>query len=1192
MKLIEGYVVLKHQIYILPIVVVIFIVIIGFVVKWAVIVVIVVIIAANILSFVMNGIMFAINVKRKMLADRRGKKIDETISGIKNVKFNAWEKIILKIIGDYRQEEKTKMIQMWFSKGISESCGLGVPIIASIFTIWMYNAMYDNLSLAETFSLITMINLIGSPVRIILFSVMMYTMAGVAEKRVSVIVEIKEREAQMDDEDLQLGEIKIEDGEFCWDDPECIKIFEGKDRKMENITSVLKDINIHFAPKTFSGIIGKVGSGKSSLLLASIGEMIKKRGRTRSNGKIAFIPQEAFLLNDTLKNNILFGNPYDKEKYKKIINICQLIHDLEQLPAGDQTEIGEKGINLSGGQKQRISIARAVYSDCDIYVIDDSLSALDAYVGKTIMDKVFKKHLRNKTRIMVTHHIHLLKELDQIILIAEGKVAASGKLSKVEKTKEYKEFANTAKDQEEQENKEKVDESHFIEEVIRKQSINSLNREELINIHQNEQIAMIAQSQLSEQDLISIQEKEDKTVEGKINVDESRNEGQVGFSAYKFYFQGAGYCFSIFTLLSFISATAIRVVSDWWAGRWASESFDLSENAYPLIYLGIGAAFIAAVIFRSIIGGYFSARAGISCFSKVMSNILKRPIEFFDTTPSGVIMNRCTMDVEAIDFLLPNFMTSWLDSFFMICFTLILVILVSPPMIIIVVIACIYIYMAFVKSISCTTEIRRLTQLATSTSLSRISEMINGFVTLSNYRKSDWMLERASMSLNQLSCSEIHEKLLSVWLNIRFEVANAIMILASCILMAVNKEIQISFSQDPSDAGLAISYMFVTGSLITWFLMTSLEISKSMSSVERLQEYSEYKIHERDYENPPKPENWPSEGKIEFKDVNIRYRKGLPLVIKDLSFEVHAHEKVGVLGRTGSGKSTLILSLMRIIEMAEDDENIPQGKILIDGIDIASLGLNHVRRAVSIIPQDPFLLEGSLKFNVDPESLFTDKQIIEILKTTNLWDTIRMEDVINQKKKELENNQKKKKNVSDKEQKEDVVVASINIENEMKNLGLTEESKLDFKIASKGSNLSIGQRQLVCIARAIIKKPKILLMDEATANIDQKTDSIIQRVIKNCMGDCTVLTIAHRLITIIQYDKLVVLNKGEVEQVGPPSDLLKKEGLFKSLIEEGGADFARKMVYLASNRDADPTLEIPEEERKEERGIEEKLEEL
>lgn len=392
-------------------------------------------------------------------------------------------------------------------------------------------------------------------------------------------------------------------------------------------------------------------------------------------------------------------------------------------------------------------------------------------------------------------------------------------------------------------------------------------------------------------------------------------------------------------------------------------------------------------------------------------------------------------------------------------------------------------------------------------------------------------------------------------------------------------------TDDPSTSGLIISYILPLTSMTGALFYPLIMLAKSAVSIQRLIEFAKYKTHEKPFLTPKAPENWPSKGRIEVSHLSVRYRTGLPLVLDDISFDLDPSQKMAIVGRTGSGKSTTLLCLMRILEMAKGPDGRPTGYVKIDGQKIDEIGLHELRANIAIIPQDPFLFEGDIRSNIDPKNKYDDAQVVQALEQVSVLETIKESDLINQKIQKLKDKQKKKYKKMDDEKKKKIkekfktvdefVKSALNEIDDpeirrIKEQGITSEDKLKFEIEAKGTNLSIGQRQLICIARAIIKNPKILLMDEATANIDQRTDAVIQKVIKNCLPNTSVITIAHRLITIIQYDKLLIFEKGKKIEEGSPLELINKGGYFCGLVEEGGEDFKKKMIYAAENREIDP----------------------
>ena len=677
---------------------------------------------------------------------------------------------------------------------------------------------------------------------------------------------------------------------------------------------------------------------------------------------------------------------------------------------------------------------------------------------------------------------------------------------------------------------------------------------------------------------------------GQLTKDETRFEGQVPFSVYlKYLKSGNTFIGSLAVLLFFLNILLVQL-GNFWAGKWSQQKEYLGfegDSQFGMVYLGIAATIFLTLVIRSWCFGVFGSKSSYSLFRRLLINVLRRPMSFFDTTPTGTIMNRCNDDVYQTDFMVPLNLSFFLESLASFLVGVILVVLVLPYLLSLVLVFGVLLFFAMRKYMRTAVELRRLTQLAVSPLLNRVSESIGGVVSVRAYKKIEWMREKFAGGLNMYVSTQIHERLSGVWINFRLELMVSVLVGVTPFMMVLIKtqNWNLSPTTEGSNAvifGTILTNIFLLGNLMGFFIFSFSEVAKGMSSVQRLVEYIDYKEHERPWEKPQAPAGWPSHGSIRMKNLTLRYRDGLPLVVRGLDFEIGSNQKVGIVGRTGSGKSTILLSLMRILEMDEDPvTKQPVGKVEIDNVAIDEIGLHELRRNLVVIPQDPFLIQGSLRFNIDPLNQFSDEQIIDSLRTVQILDSIRTEDIIEQKIKAYKDrtapqaggppgkpgapSAPKKGSKSMKPEEADPMIEKI------RSSEVTDKDKLTFNIDAGGSNLSIGQRQLICIARSLIRKPKILLMDEATANIDQKTDSIIQRVIKENLTGTTVITIAHRLITIIQYDKILILDQGEKREEGSPLELLRSQGYFHRLVKEGGEEFEQKMMRLAQDKSLDPT---------------------
>jgi len=870
-----------------------------------------------------------------------------------------------------------------------------------------------------------------------------------------------------------------------------------------------------------------------------------KKGEVFRNGDIAYVPQSAFLLNDTFKNNILFGEEYNEEKYIQCVYDCRLIDDIETFNGGDQIEIGERGINLSGGQKQRINLARALYSNKEIYLIDDSLSALDAEVGTHIFYNAMKKRLCGKTRLLVTHAAHLLHEVDEVILMKNGEIIIKGPFSVIKISKEYKEYASSiSKEQETIE--EKINEEHGIV-GVKDEKYSSQPT------HHNLTLEMIK----TELDKFKTKKKEateDKQKSlGKMTKKEGMRKGMSSFGSYFTYvkYYGRGIFISLMTV--YVLYAIIAMMINFWLVYWAEDAFpSLNSYAYPLVLLILASTSFIIILLR---GQIHSLGAGNACFHlnrRFVNGLLKYKMEFFDQTPIGVLMNRATKDMLILDEALPNYLNHILFNLLYILMILIIVGVSTPPVIILFICAAAIFGYVSRSLATISVNFRRVSMICLSPMLSNLSEYINGNIVVKAAGKSEYISKGFFKNLANLLNANYHEWGCQVYYFFLLDFLSIMLILSTGLTIAASKSLDILF-YDKKLFAIALTNVISITDWVVFVLMNFSELSSCFASVERIDEISNPKPDqvEGDRHNPTPPQNWPTQGTIEAKNIIMRYREGLPRVLKGVSFLIQDKEKVGIVGRTGSGKSSLILNILRLVEMDIAEEGEPEPIMLIDGQRIDKLGLSYLRRSISLIPQDPFLLQGTIKSNIDPFGEFTDDIIIEVLKKTQVWESI--ESTIDRK-------------------------SDINRPLDPEELKLSTHSQrgfestisvLSYPVEQSGSNLSLGQRQLVCIARAIILRPKILLMDEATASIDTKTDRIIQSLIKKEFKDSTVLTIAHRLNTIIQYDKIMFLQFGEILEFDSPEKLITNDhSSFSKLVKEGGQEFFEKMKKLAIDKNA------------------------
>ena len=797
------------------------------------------------------------------------------------------------------------------------------------------------------------------------------------------------------------------------------------------------------------------------------------KGNIKLSGKISFVSQNPWILNTTIEENILFFSQKDEEKYKKIINICQLEPDLLTLQKGDQTEIGEKGLNLSGGQKARISIARAIYTNSEIYIFDDPLSALDAYVGMNLFKGVFNEYLKDKTFIITTHALQYLNFFDRIIYMNDGKIDWVGTYNEIINQDFYAEFVKS---------------------IERKKS-GEIKPEEKKKEEKEEEEENTEEEESSKNNIIKVERKK-----SLLNLD---TKDSISLSSLLTLLKYSGGFFFAFRILSInILWKGFQVYSDYYLSSWTSLSeLSSSENIHKLfIYTFISSCGIICILFRQ----YFMKEAYLLCYIQLhdllIDKLLQAPVNLFhDITPRGNIITRLSKDLTDTA-RINNIMSGTIRVIFEIfgsVFVCAIFNIWTLPLIIFIFIIEVAFSLYILQPIK---EISRMEGKYRTPLIGAFSETIYGLHIIRAFQYENNFVDKFNKRMDAHFKITIFQSGISGFYGINLDLISFIIltfILISCYFFKEKYNTQ--------SIGLLLTYSIQLIEQLFDFMQRFGRLSKILVSLERCDNYTKiiqekYPVLNTDKDLKLYPtydgkiSTFISQGKIKFTNYSVKYRPNTPLVLKNLNLEINPQEKIGVVGRTGSGKSTLCLCLFRLLEADE-------GSISIDDIDISKIGLEILRKNLTIIPQEPTLIEGTLRENVDPSENYSDEKIIEVLKEVGLDDFL-------------------------------------------------EGKNLEYIIENNGNNISIGEKQLICIARALIKKSKIILMDEATANIDYKTETFLQNSINKELKDCTVITIAHRIKTIINYDRILVLNNGEIVEFDSPQNLLDKKGLFYQLYKE------------------------------------------
>ncbi|XP_033614351.1 multidrug resistance-associated protein 1 isoform X5 [Fukomys damarensis] len=1069
-------------------------------------------VAVMILMVPLNAVM-AMKTKTYQVAhmkskDSRIKLMNEILNGIKVLKLYAWELAFKDKVMAIRQEELKVLKKSAYLAAVGTFTWVCTPFLVALSTFAVYVTIDKSnvLDAQKAFVSLALFNILRFPLNILPMVISSIVQASVSLKRLRTFLSHEELEpGSIERQSVKdaggTNSVTVKNATFTWARGEA---------------PTLNGITFSVAEGALVAVVGQVGCGKSSLLSALLAEMDKLEGHVTLKGSVAYVPQQAWIQNDSLRENILFGRQLQERYYKSVVEACALLPDLEILPSGDRTEIGEKGVNLSGGQKQRVSLARAVYCDADIYLFDDPLSAVDAHVGKHIFENVIgpKGMLKNKTRILVTHGISYLPQVDVIVVMTGGKISEMGSYQELlARDGAFAEFlrtyASTEQEQASEDDGSKVvdkEEDGVMAVTGPGKEAKQMENGMLVTDAAGRQL----QRQLSSSSSYSGDASKHRTSAAELQKPGAQEEswklmeadkaqtGQVQLSVYWNYMKAIGLFLSFLSIFLFLCNHVSSLASNYWLSLWTDDRVVNGTQEHTNVRLGVyGALGISqgvAVFGYSMtvsIGGIFASRR---LHLDLLHNVLCSPMSFFERTPSGNLVNRFSKELDTVDSMIPQVIKMFMGSLFTVLGSCILILLATP--IAAVVIPPLGLIYFFVQKfyVASSRQLKRLESVSRSPVYSHFNETLLGVSVIRAFEEQERFIHQSDLKVDENQKAYYPSIVANRWLAVRLECVGNCVVLFAALFAVISRH-----SLSAGLVGLSVSYSLQVTSYLNWLVRMSSEMETNIVAVERLKEYSETeKEAPWQIQETAPPSNWPQVGRVEFRDYSLRYREDLDLVLKHINFIIEGGEKVGIVGRTGAGKSSLTLGLFRVNESAG-------GEIIIDGVDIAKIGLHNLRFKITIIPQDPVLFSGSLRMNLDPFGRYSDEEVWTALELAHLKGFVS---------------------------------------------GLPD--KLNHECAEGGENLSIGQRQLLCLARALLRKTKILVLDEATAAVDLETDGLIQSAIRTQFEDCTVLTIAHRLNTIMDYTRVIVLDKGEIRECGTPSDLLQQRGLFYSMAKDAG----------------------------------------
>ncbi|KAH9202026.1 multidrug transporter [Zygosaccharomyces rouxii] len=1074
----------------------------------------------------------------------------EVLNNMKMVKFYAWEDAYEDNIKSVRAQEVARVRRLQITRNFLLATTIALPSIASLITfLALYKVNNSRRTPGNIFSSLSLFQVMSLQMFFLPIAVATSIDMVLGLQRVEKVLESSEESVDVvrdmaPTEDLPHDvAMRMTDASFEWEDYEKIDIAVDKAEKNEeqvlpedeNSSSDepvalektsfkgFQNLNFDIKKGEFIIVTGPIGTGKTSLLSAMAGFMARSGGSVEVNGRLLSCGYP-WIQNATVRDNIIFGSPYEKAKYRKVIKACSLDSDLEILPAGDMTEIGERGINLSGGQKARINLARCVYKDKDIYLFDDVLSAVDARVGKHIMDECLLGLLGQKTRILATHQLALIEKATRLIVLGNDGSFTIGTYEELQKSnsqlKKLLQFTSDKSeeddnDQKQNENDKEVhaedleglDEKAKIGEVAKYEGEDEMNWEEL-------------KKQVSRKSI------ENKQKDGHITTKEERAVNSIKFRVYSEYLKAAAgkWRFVVIPcyLLTIMGSAFCQLFASVWLSFWTENKF---KNRSPSFYMGLYSFFVfGQYMFMNIqftVLCFLGVTASKFLNLKAVKGILHTPLSFMDTTPLGRILNRFTKDTDSMDNELTEDIRLMMFQLGNIIGVIVMCIVYLPWFAIAVPFLLIMFVMIADHYQSSGREVKRLEAVQRSFVYNNLNEVLGGLDTIRAYRSQDRFLVKSDFLINKMNEAGYMVAALQRWVAIFLDMLAVIFALI-ITLLCVTRQFKIS----PSSTGVLLTYVLQLPGLLNTVLRALTQAENGMNSAERLVTYALDLPQEAEYRRPEMspPENWPDRGEIKFEGVSFAYRPSLPPVLKNFSLNIGSGEKIGICGRTGAGKSTIMSALYRINEVID-------GKIFIDNINIADLGLFELRSKLAIIPQDPVLFRGTIKKNLDPFGEKTDQELWESLVRGG---AIAPEDI--------EETKAQQPDASGSHSK-------------------MHKFHLEQKVEEEGGNFSLGEKQLLALTRALVRNSRILILDEATSSVDYETDDKIQSRIVEAFGDCTILCIAHRLNTILNYDRILVLEQGEVAEFDTPWNLFTKEdGIFKSMCERANikkSDFKR-----------------------------------
>lgn len=992
--------------------------------------------------------------KLMMAQDERLKAISEALVNMKILKLYAWESHFKNVIESLRAVEEKWLSAVQFRKAYNGFLFWSSPVLVSAATFGACYFLGVPLYASNVFTFVATLRLVQDPIRTIPDVIGVFIQAKVSFERIVRFLEAPELETgnvrQKQYQQNLSHDIYISSASLSWED--------------NPSKPTLRNISLEVTPGEKVAICGEVGSGKSTLLAAILGEVPVVEGTVRVQGTIAYVSQSAWIQTGSIQENILFGSSMDHLRYQETLEKCSLVKDLELLPHGDLTEIGERGVNLSGGQKQRIQLARALYQNADIYLLDDPFSAVDAHTATSLFNEYVMGALSGKTVLLVTHQVDFLPDFDCVLFMLDGEILNAAPYHQLlASSKEFQELVNAHKETAGSERLSEATSSHRQENStgeIRKASTEKITK-------------ITGGDQLIKQEV--------------------RETGDTGFKPYVLYLkQKKGFLNFFMASLSHITFVIAQILQN----SWMAANVDnprVSTLKLITVYLVIGCTSTFFLLTRSLSTVFLGLQSSRSLFSQLLNSLFRAPMSFYDSTPLGRILSRVSVDLSIVDLDVPfnlifavGATTNFYSNLLVLACVTWEVLFVSVPLV--------YLAIRLQKYyFSSAKELMRINGTTKSLVANHLAESLAGTMTIRAFGEEDRFFMKNLEFVDKNASPFFHSFAANEWLILRLELLSATVLASSALCMVLLPAGTFS----SGSIGMALSYGLSLNMSLVFSIQNQCTLANYIISVERLDQYMHVPSEAPEViESNRPPAKWPTVGRVEIQDLKIKYRANAPLVLRGISCTFEGGDKIGIVGRTGSGKTTLIGALFRLVEPAG-------GRILVDSIDIGTVGLHDLRSRFGIIPQEPTLFNGTVRYNLDPLCQHSDEEIWEVLGKCQLREAVE------------------------------------------------EKGGLDSPVLEDGSNWSMGQRQLFCLGRALLRRSKVLVLDEATASIDNATDMILQKTIRTEFAGSTVITVAHRIPTVMDCTKVLAISDGKLLEYDEPLTLMKREGsLFGKLVKE------------------------------------------